>query len=53
MTAPWTATVPSAPMAAPYAIRIVGDPVLRQRANEVTDINGKAGAKYACISMPF
>ena len=28
-------------MAAPYAIRIVGDPVLRQRANEVTDIDGK------------
>ena len=25
----------------PYAIRIVGDPVLRQRANEVTDIDGK------------
>ena len=26
---------------APYAIRIVGDPVLRQKAAEVTDINGK------------
>ena len=25
----------------PYAIRIVGDPVLRQRAAEVTDIDGK------------
>jgi peptide deformylase len=25
----------------PYAIRIVGDPVLRQRANEVLDIDGK------------
>lgn len=25
----------------PYAIRIVGDPVLRQKANEVTDIDGK------------
>ena len=25
----------------PYAIRIVGDPVLRQRANEVADIDGK------------
>ncbi len=25
----------------PYAIRIVGDPVLRQRANEVTEIDGK------------
>jgi peptide deformylase len=25
----------------PYAIRIVGDPVLRQRANEVTDIDGR------------
>jgi peptide deformylase len=28
-------------MAAPYAIRIVGDPVLRQRADEVTDIDGR------------
>ena len=28
----------------PYAIRIVGDPVLRQRANEVTDIDGKLAA---------
>jgi len=26
---------------APYAIRIVGDPVLRQKAAEVTDIDGK------------
>jgi peptide deformylase len=26
---------------APYAIRIVGDPVLRQRAADVTDIDGK------------
>ena len=26
---------------APYAIRIVGDPVLRQRATEITDIDGK------------
>lgn len=26
---------------APYSIRIVGDPVLRQRAHEVTDINGR------------
>ena len=25
----------------PYAIRIVGDPVLRQKANEVTDIDGR------------
>ena len=25
----------------PYAIRIVGDPVLRQRANEITDIDGR------------
>ena len=25
----------------PYSIRIVGDPVLRQRANEVHDIDGK------------
>lgn len=28
-------------MSAPYAIRIVGDPVLRQRAAEVTDIDGR------------
>ena len=28
----------------PYAIRIVGDPVLRQRANEVQDIDGKLAA---------
>lgn len=28
----------------PYAIRIVGDPVLRQTANEVTDIDGKLAA---------
>lgn len=28
-------------MAAPYAIRIVGDPVLRQRAEEVTEIDGR------------
>ena len=26
---------------APYAIRIVGDPVLRQRASEISDINGR------------
>jgi len=26
---------------APYSIRIVGDPVLRQRASEVTDIDGR------------
>ena len=26
---------------APYAIRIVGDPVLRQRAAEITDIDGR------------
>ncbi len=26
---------------APYAVRIVGDPVLRQRANDVTDIDGR------------
>ena len=26
---------------APYSIRLVGDPVLRQRAAEVTDIDGK------------
>ena len=28
----------------PYEIRIVGDPVLRQRAAEVTDIDGKVAA---------
>lgn len=28
----------------PYAIRIVGDPVLRQKANEVTDIDGRLAA---------
>ncbi|MDQ7994075.1 MAG: peptide deformylase [Propionicimonas sp.] len=28
-------------MASPYAIRIVGDPVLRQRADDVTDIDGR------------
>ena len=26
---------------APYSIRVVGDPVLRQRAAEVTDIDGR------------
>lgn len=31
-------------MASPYAIRIVGDPVLRQRADEVTDIDGSLAA---------
>jgi peptide deformylase len=38
-------TVPPAgnlqPMAAPYEIRVIGDPVLRQRAVDVTDIDGK------------
>ena len=28
----------------PYSIRIVGDPVLRQKANEVTDIDGRLAA---------
>ena len=28
-------------MVAPYEIRVIGDPVLRQRAGEVTDVNGK------------
>jgi peptide deformylase len=28
-------------MSAPYAIRIVGDPVLRRRAEEVTEIDGR------------
>jgi hypothetical protein len=26
---------------APYSIRVVGDPVLRQRASEVSDIDGR------------
>ena len=26
---------------APYAIRLVGDPVLRQKASDVTDIDGR------------
>jgi peptide deformylase len=28
-------------MAAPYDIRLIGDPVLRQRASEITDVYGK------------
>ena len=28
-------------MSAPYEIRVIGDPVLRQRAAEVTDIDGR------------
>lgn len=28
-------------MTAPYEIRVIGDPVLRQRAGEITDIDGK------------
>ncbi len=28
-------------MSAPYEIRLIGDPVLRKRASEVTDVNGK------------
>jgi peptide deformylase len=28
-------------MAAPFEIRVIGDPVLRQRATDVTDIDGK------------
>ncbi len=31
-------------MASPYAIRILGDPVLRQRASEVTEIDGRLAA---------
>jgi peptide deformylase len=27
-------------MAAPYEIRVIGDPVLRQRASEIADVNG-------------
>jgi peptide deformylase len=29
---------------APYSIRLVGDPVLRQRATEITDIDGKVAS---------
>jgi peptide deformylase len=36
---------------APYAIRIVGDPVLRQKAAEVTDIDGRI-AKLAEDMVP-
>ena len=28
-------------MSAPYDIRLIGDPVLRQRASEITDVDGK------------
>lgn len=28
-------------MVAPYDIRVIGDPVLRQRAHEITDVDGK------------
>jgi peptide deformylase len=28
-------------MAAPYDIRLIGDPVLRERAREITDVDGK------------
>jgi peptide deformylase len=28
-------------MAAPYDIRVIGDPVLRRRAHEITDVDGK------------
>ena len=28
-------------MVAPYDIRLIGDPVLRQRAHEITDVDGK------------
>lgn len=28
-------------MSAPYEIRVIGDPVLRQRASEITDVDGK------------
>lgn len=31
-------------MAPPHAIRIIGDPVLRQRAHEVTEIDGRLAA---------
>ncbi|MEX0768980.1 MAG: peptide deformylase [Microthrixaceae bacterium] len=31
-------------MASPYAVRILGDPVLRQRASEVTEIDGRLAA---------
>ena len=28
-------------MSAPYEIRVIGDPVLRRRADEVTDVDGR------------
>ncbi|MGK2947600.1 MAG: peptide deformylase [Acidimicrobiales bacterium] len=28
-------------MSAPYEIRVIGDPVLRQRASEITDVDGR------------
>ena len=31
---------------APYALRIVGDPVLRQRATEVADIDGRLARMF-------
>src|SRR5258706_6458395 len=40
------ATVPLRPVTS-FAIRIIGDPVLRQRANEVTEIDGKIATLVA------
>ena len=39
-------TVPLRPVTS-FAIRIIGDPVLRQRANEVTEIDGKIATLVA------
>jgi peptide deformylase len=39
-------TVPLLPVTS-FAIRIIGDPVLRQRANEVTEIDGKVATLAA------
>jgi len=36
---------------APFAIRIIGDPVLRQRANEITDIDGKVATIAAGMTV--
>jgi peptide deformylase len=33
--------MPGSSTRAPYAIRVIGDPVLKQRTNDVTDIDGK------------
>jgi peptide deformylase len=38
---PWRAADILQAMSAPYDIRLIGDPVLRQRASEVTDVDAK------------